>query len=99
MAEQRDLGLDPAGRGVAAEAVRRQHAVAGDQDRDAVAAAELADALGVDAEVFRKIAISPCFTVWNLDQRLQESGPQPGADPQRQVEIGPCPGEVFGQLG
>src|SRR3546814_20027438 len=62
VAEQPALGRAAAAAGIAAElAARRHDAVAGDEDRQRVGAAALADRARIDvaAELLRKIAIGP----------------------------------------
>jgi hypothetical protein len=82
VAQQPDLRLDPARRAEPAEAVRRDNAVAWDQDRHGVRAAGPPDRLRRRAEVAREIAVGPGFAA-GMSQRAARTRAVRPVDPGR----------------
>src|SRR5208282_5086115 len=90
----------PAPRGVAAERpLRGQHAVAGDDNGDPVAATSTADGSGCGAEFFRDLAVTQRLAVRDLAKSPPDSLLELRAiGGQRQIKLSYAPGKVSAQL-
>lgn len=66
MFQKRDLGFDARAAGKTAKIAGAENAVAGDDDRDRIAAAGLPNGLGRNTKRFGEVSVSSCFPKWNF---------------------------------